>query len=182
MPYSATLMTAEDLLANPVPNMCTELVAGRMVVRELPGYRHGDITARLLMAIGNFAMENRLGRVLTADSGFLLFRNPDTVRGPDVAFIRTERVPTEVLRGYPEFAPDLAAEVLSPSDRPGKVLEKIGDWIEAGTRLVWVIDPERRLARVYHSDGSVLTLGADESLQGEDVLPGFSISVAELVD
>lgn len=182
MPYSATLLTAEDLMANPVPNMCTELVAGRMLVREPPGYLHGLVAARLLVAVSVYATTKKLGVVLTAESGFTLFRNPDTVRAPDVAFIRAERVPNAPLRGYPEFAPDLAVEVLSPTDRAGKVLEKIGDWIEAGSQLVWVIDPERRLARVYRSDGSVTELQADDTIEGEDVLPGFSVCVSELTD
>jgi Uma2 family endonuclease len=182
MPYSATLMTAEDLMADPVPNVCTELVAGQLLVREPPGYHHGDVAARLLIAIGTHVNAHKLGRVLSAESGFTLFRNPDTVRAPDVAFIRAERVPKDTLRGYPEFAPDLAVEVLSPSDRAGKVLAKVGDWIEAGTRLVWVVDPELRDARVYRGDGSVSLLSADGALDGEDVLPGLSIPLAELSD
>ncbi|MDZ7632684.1 MAG: Uma2 family endonuclease [Gemmatimonadaceae bacterium] len=182
MPYAAQLMTAEDLLANPVPNMCTELVAGHILVREPPGYQHGDVAARLLVAIGTFAYAHKLGRVLAAESGFTLFRNPDTVRAPDVAFIRADRVPDRDLHTYPEFAPDLAVEVLSPSDRAGKVLSKVGDWIDAGARLVWVVDPVRRLARVYRADGSESLLSADDALDGEDVLPGLVIPIAKMID
>jgi Uma2 family endonuclease len=182
VPVSATLMTAEDLMANPVPNMCTELVAGQMLVREPPGYRHGLVAARLLIAMGNHVTARALGIVLAAESGFTLFRNPDTVRAPDVAFIRTERVPTKPLIGYPEFAPDLAVEVLSPSDRAGKVLAKVGDWIDAGARLVWIIDPERRVARVYRIDGSIALLSAEDNLDGEDVVPDFSVKVASVID
>jgi Uma2 family endonuclease len=182
VPYSATLMTAEDLMANPVPDKCTELVAGRLVVREPPGYRHGDVAARLLIAIGTYAMTHQLGRVLAAESGFTLFRNPDTVRAPDVAFIRAERVPAKPMSTYPEFAPDLAVEVLSPSDRPGQVLAKVGDWLDAGTRLVWIVNPQKRLARAYRPDGSESVLSVDDAMDGEEVLPGLSIPVAAMID
>ncbi len=182
VPYQATLMTAEDLQANPVENMCTELVAGHILGREPPGYRHGDVAARLIIAIGSYAHARGLGRVLAAESGFTLFRNPDTVRAPDVAFIRSERVPTQSMNTYPEFAPDLAVEVLSPSDRAGKVLSKVGDWLDAGARLVWIVDPVRRVARVYRADGTMTTLSADDSLDGEDVLPGLTLPVTAMID
>ena len=182
VPYQATLMTAEDLMANPVPNKCTELVAGHMLVREPPGYRHGYVASQFLLAIGIHVRTNKLGHVLAAETGFTLFRNPDTVRAPDVAFIRSERIPSPLPRGYAEFAPDLAVEVLSPSDRAGKVLAKVGDWIDAGARLVWIVDPERRVARVYRADGTQLTLTASDTLDGEDVLPGFSALLSELID
>jgi len=136
VPYQATLMTAEDLLANPVPNKCTELVAGHILVREPPGYRHGYVAAQLQFAITGHTRQHKLGVVLASETGFTLFRNPDTVRSPDVAFIRTERVPATPPIGYAEFAPDLTVEVLSRSDRVGRVLAKVGDWIEAGARLV----------------------------------------------
>ena len=182
VPYQATLLTAEDLLANPVPGKCTELVAGRMIVREPPGYRHGYVASQLLITIGTHVRAQKLGHVLAAETGFTLFRNPDTVRAPDVAFVRAERVPSPLPTGYAEFAPDLAVEVLSPSDRAGRVLAKVGDWIDAGALLVWIVDPERRTARVYRADGSQSALTADDTLDGEDVLPGFSVRVAELID
>lgn len=175
-------MTAEDLMANPMPNKCTELVAGRLSVREPPGYQHGDVAARLLVAIGSHVYAQKLGRVLAAETGFTLFRNPDTVRAPDVAFIRADQVPATPLVTYPEFAPDLAVEVLSPSDRAGRVLAKVGDWLDAGTRLVWVVDPERRVARVYRADGTEAAVGADASLDGEDVVPGLRIHLTEMLD
>ena len=182
MPYQATLLTAEDLLENPVPNKCTELVAGHLLVREPPGYRHGYVASQLLIAIGAHVRAHKLGHVLAADTGFTLFRNPDTVRAPDVAFVRAERVPTPLPRGYAELAPDLAVEVLSPSDRAGRVLAKVGDWIDAGAQLVWAVDPERRTARVYRADGTQSLLTADDALDGEDVLPGFSVRVADVID
>ena len=176
------LMTAEELLAHPIANARTELVRGRLIVREPARLRHGDVAARLLMAIGNHVTRERLGRVLTAETGFTLERSPDTVRAPDVAFICTDRWPATEPPGFAEMAPDLAVEVLSPSDRPGAVLAKISDYLEAGTRLVWVVDPLKRSARVYRADGSVAVLDVTGSLLGEDVIPGLAISLSDMVD
>jgi len=167
-------MTADDLMHLHIPDKHVELVRGLLVVREPPGYRHGEITARLIKALIDYTDAHDLGRVLAGDAGFTLATNPDTVRGPDVAFIRRERVPHPSPAGYAAFAPDLVVEVLSPRDRPGDTLAKVADWLSAGTRLVWVIDPERRLARAYRPDGSETLVTEDHPLDGEDVMPGFS--------
>ena len=184
------VMTADELLVLRMPDKRTELVRGRLVVREPAGFWHGDAAARVLVAISNYLAADRInqtsgvarGRVVAAETGFTLQRNPDTVRAPDVAYICAERLPSGAHVGFANFAPDLAVEVLSPSDRPGEVLAKVADWLTAGTLLVWTIDPERRRARVYRADGSDAVLGATDYLDGEDVLPGFRASVSELVD
>jgi Uma2 family endonuclease len=121
------------------------------------------------------------GRLLAAETGFVLSTNPDTVRAPDVAFVRNERIPDPLPRGYARFAPDLVVEVLSPDDRPGEVLEKVADWLNARTRIVWVIDPERRTGRVQRPDGTDALLNESDALDGEDVLPGFSYRLAEVL-
>ncbi len=175
-----TLMTAEELLQTSIPNKCTELVRGVLMVREPPGGRHGAVAAELCREIGNHVHAHQLGTVY-AETGFTLARNPDTVRGPDVAFVRNDRAENPVPVGFPEFAPDLVVEVLSPGDRPGEVLAKVGDWLEAGARLVWVIDPERQIARVYRQDGSESSITPDGQLDGEDVLPGFSCPLAVIL-
>ena len=113
------------------------------------------------------------------ESGFKLTSNPDTVRGPDVAFISQSRLPEPEPVGYP--APDLVVEILSPGDRPGEVLGKVADWLSAGTRLVWVVDPERRLVRLYRADGTEQIVTADQALQGEDVVPGFGFPLATIL-
>jgi len=115
------------------------------------------------------------------ESGFKLASDPDTVRGPDVAFISQSRLPEPEPVGYPAFAPDLVVEILSLGDRPGEVLGKVADWLSAGTRLVWVVDPERRLARVYRADGAEAILNAARPLQGEDVVPGFVCPLATIL-
>ncbi|MGH7712130.1 MAG: Uma2 family endonuclease, partial [Gemmatimonadaceae bacterium] len=97
------------------------------------------------------------------------------------AFVRRDRIPDPLPIGFAALAPDLAAEVLSPDDRPGEVLAKVADWLSAGTRLVWVIDPARRDARIYRADGTESHLNVEEALEGEDVLAGFTEPLAELV-
>ncbi len=179
---AATPMTADELLHLNLPDKRTELVKGVLVVREPAGYRHGEVAMNLATAIHSFVRAHRLGSVLAAETGFKLFSNPDTVRAPDVAFIRADRVPTPPPRGFPAMAPDLAVEVLSPDDRPGEVLKKVADWLNAGVLLVWVVDPVRRVARVYRPDGTDSQLTERDALEGEDVLPGLSIPLGDVLE
>ena len=174
-------MTAEELLHLNLPNKRTELVRGRLIVREPAGYRHGDVAMRLGVLVGSYVYQHKLGRVFAAETGFTLERNPDTVRAPDVAYIRNERLLDPPPRGFAEIAPDFAAEVLSPDDRPGEVLAKVADWLKAGTLLVWVVDPIRQLARVYRADGSQSLVSLAESLAGAEVLPGFSCPLSDML-
>lgn len=110
----------------------------------------------------------------------MLRRDPDTVRAPDVAFVSHARVPEPEPTGSAELAPDLVVEVLSPDDRPGEVLSKVGDWPDAGVRLVWLVNPGRRQVRTYRLDGAQSLLGEEDSVKGEDVLPGFVCLVSSL--
>ena len=167
-------MTADELLRLHLPGKRTELVRGALVVREPAGYLHGSVAAELANRLTNHVKSGDLGRILAAETGFKLTSDPDTVRAPDIAFIPKPRIPDPPPTGYAELAPDLVVEVLSPEDRPGEVLAKVGDWLEAGSRLVWVVDPRRRVARIYRADGGETVLGADGILDGEDVVPGFS--------
>ena len=173
------LLTADELQHVYVPDKRVELVRGLLVVRELPGMRHARVAMDLALALGAHVRAAALGRVY-AEAGFKLASNPDTVRGPDVAFIRRDRIPDPEPTGFAHFAPDLVVEVISPGDRPGEVLAKVADWLSAGTRLVWVLDPARRVARVYRADGTEQILTADESLDGGDVVPGFSCPLREI--
>jgi Uma2 family endonuclease len=178
---SSELMTAEQLLEADIPWKQVELVRGRLVVKESPGYRHGDITARLTFELMQYVRAHDLGQVVAGDPGFTLARNPDTVRAPDVAFVQRARVPDPLPTAFAEFAPDLAVEVLSPSDRPAEILAKVGDWLNAGTRLVWIVDPARRQARVYRQDGTEAVLSGTDVLDGEDVLPGFTCAIVAIL-
>jgi Uma2 family endonuclease len=167
-------MTADELLRLDLPDKRTELVRGVLVVREPAGYLHGELAAELGNQLMNHVKANDLGRVLAAETGFKLSSDPDTVRAADVAFIARDRLPDPPPSGYAELAPDLAIEVLSPNDRPGETLAKVADWLVSGSLRVWVVDPTRRLARVYRADGSESLLGEDGVLDGEDVVPGFT--------
>ena len=173
------LLTADELQHVYVPDKRVELVRGLLVVRELPGMRHARVAMDLALALGAHVRAAALGRVY-AEAGFKLASNPDTVRGPDIAFISRGRIPDPEPTGFAGFAPDLVVEVISPGDRAGEVLAKVADWISAGTRVVWVLDPARRVARVYRADGTEQILTADESLDGGDVVPGFSCPVGEI--
>ena len=183
------LMTAEELLVYDARGKRTELVRGRLVVREPAGYRHGAIAIRVALRIGDFLERDQtergathpLGDLLAAETGFTLQRGPDTVRAPDVAFVAWARRPASTIC-FAALAPDLAVDVLSPGDRPGEVLAKVADWLTAGTTLVWIIDPERRLARVYRADGSESILHEHMALDGESTLPGFVLPLDTLFD
>ena len=175
MPASTPgLLTADELLHVRIPDKRVELVRGVLVVREPAGGRHGRIALNVAVELRNYVSAHALGAVYAAETGFTLARHPDTVRAPDVAFVHRDRLPSPEPIGFPDLAPDLVVEVLSPGERPGELLAKIADWLSAGTRLVWVIDPERRLARVYRQDGTERSVAAEQTLDGEDVVPGFS--------
>ena len=175
-----TLITADDLLRMSIPDKQLELLRGVLVVREPPGMEHGLVSGRMFRRLDEFVERHALGVVLPQDTGFKIAVDPDTVRAPDVAFVSAERTPREVTGGYPELAPDLVAEVVSPGDRPGDVLAKVGAWLVAGTRLVWVVDPRARQVQIYRADGRLSLLGPADTLDGEDVLPGFSCPLEEL--
>lgn len=175
-----TLMSAEELLRLNLPDTRTELVRGRLVVRDPGGARHGAVAMRLGYRIMAHVEANALGRVYAAETGFKIESDPDTVRAPDVAFIATHRLPEVEPRGYPGWAPDLAVEVLAHDDHPAETLDKIAQWLKAGVRLVWIIDSERRTGRVYRADGSESLLGPADTLEGEELLPGFRCPLSEL--
>ena len=175
------LLTAEEFGRINLPGKRTELVRGQMGVREPAGFAHGTVAMRIGSAIHQYVDAHNLGWVCAAETGFTIARGPDTVRAPDVSFIRADRLPSPLPRGFAELAPDLAVEVLSPDDRPGEVLEKVADWLNAGTLLVWVIDPVRRFARRYRADGSELHVSEGDALYGEGLLPGFQISLKALL-
>jgi Uma2 family endonuclease len=130
-----------------------------------------------------YVRAQKLGRVYTNETGFVLMSDPDTVRAPDVAFLRRERL-TEGRspRGYIRGAPDLAVEVISPSDRYTEVAEKIAEWLEHGVRMVVVVDPRRKTVDVHRPGQPTRTLGMNDVLDGEDVVPGWSLAVRDLFD
>ena len=173
------LLTAEDLLAMPDDGHRYELVRGEL--RKMPpsGHIHARIAGRVSSKLGHFAESRNLGEVYVADPGFVLRR--DHVRAPDAAFIRAGRVTdTGDLPGFWPGAPDLAVEVISPRDTYSDVAEKALDWLEAGTRMVLVVDPRCQTVTVYQSASNISVLTEDDTIDGADVVPGWKLPVREI--
>ena len=176
-------MTAEDLLRFDEPGARVELVRGELITMTLPGAEHGIIAAEILLLLGSHVRGNGLGRVFAAETGFLLERDPDTVRGADVAFVGQERLDRLTsLKGHLPMAPDLVVEVASPHDRPGQIAEKLGEWLAAGAQLVWWVYPERREVVEHRPGVAPRTFAEADTLDGGDVVPGFRCRVADLFE
>lgn len=176
-----TLLTAEELYAKPDHGGRTELVKGELIEMSPAGAEHGKLAMRLGRFVGNFVADHDLGEVYAAETGFTIAQNPDTVRAPDVTFVAKERIPMEgEPRGFWVIAPDLVAEIISPSDRASDVQDKVTDYLTAGVRLVWLVDPQARTVTVYQSLHRIQILLAEETLTGEDVLPGFELPLSQL--
>jgi Uma2 family endonuclease len=175
-------MTADELLLLPERDRRYELIAGEL--HELPfgdgehGYVAGTIACRLGAFLDLSPTEG--GELFAGGTGFQLARDPDTVRAPDLAYVTEERVTQALVPSYPEMAPDLVVEVVSPNDTASEIQAKVDDWLRAGARLVWVIYPAARSAMVFQSDGAVQLLHDEDSLSGASVLPGFSCRLADL--
>lgn len=146
-----------------------------------PGFEHGDVVSVFDSSLGSYVRANQPGRVVVGDVGCQLTTDPDTVRGPDVAFVRRERLPVGgPVCGYWPGAPDLVVEVISPNDLYTEVDEKVAEWLEHGTRLVFVVNPRRRTMAVHRPGQPVRILGVDDVLDGEDVVPGWTLAVRDL--
>ncbi len=177
-------MTAEDFWASlDEDDRKLELVDGQIVEMPLPGALHGLITGRIHYRVADHVARHGGGEVLVGDTGFILRLpgDPDRVRGPDVSFISGGRLPEGGLSvRFFEGAPDLAVDVLSPSDRSADVQQKVRDFLDAGSRLVWVVAPQARTVTVYRADGSARFLREQDTLEGEDILPGLAILLKEI--
>ena len=173
------LVTVEEFMRLPDDGQRHELDEGRLVCMPPSAFKSGAVAMAVAFLLMRFVREHDLGVVVGPDAGVLLRRGPDTVRAPDVSFVRRERV-VDTGTGYFPGAPDLAVEVLSPSDRYAAVVRKVSQYLAAGTRLVWVLDPYTRTAAVHRPAGEVIELGEDGVLDGEDVLPGFRLPLAEV--
>jgi Uma2 family endonuclease len=142
---------------------------------------HGVVCARLTIELGKFVQEHDLGELFGAETGFLVETNPDTVLGTDAAFVSHERLATvETFEKFFPFAPDLAVEVLSPSNTVQEIDEKINFYFAAGARAVWVFNPKRRTVAVYRSPFDVRILSEQDTIEGGDVLPQFRLELSKL--
>jgi Uma2 family endonuclease len=173
-------MTAEELFELPDDGLRHELVEGELRKMTPAGAEHGRVALLLGARLLDHVEEHGLGEAYAAETGFVLRRGPDTVRAPDVAFVAADRLPPEPESGFGQTVPDLVVEVVSPWDRASEVSSKAAMWLDAGVRLVWVVDPQARLAAVHRPGGLVTVLREDGVIDGEDVLPGFRLPLATL--
>jgi Uma2 family endonuclease len=182
MPRPERLITAEEFLEMPDDGHRYELVEGRLVRMAHTGLIHGVLVVRLARLLDQHVEANRLG-VVTANSGAILARNPDTVRGADISFIRRERIPAAGLPdGFWTGPPDLAVEIRSPGERPALIRGKLSDYLARGVRAVWIVDPKKRTVTIHRPFSSVATLGVDDTLEGGDVVPGFTCAIVRLFE
>jgi Uma2 family endonuclease len=186
MSTTTRLITADELLVMPhrdeQGNYCLlELIRGELRRMSPTGITHGAFCNEVGRQVGNFVVARDLGIVCGAETGFIVERDPDSVLGADVAFISHERrAKIENPDKFGPFAPDLAVEVLSPGNRPGEIAEKVALYFGAGARAVWVFNPKKRTVAVYTSTTDVRILGEQETLDGGEVLPGFTLDLAKL--
>jgi Uma2 family endonuclease len=176
-------VTAEQLLAMADDGMRYELVRGELRMMPPPGFDHGGVAAEVGRVLANHVREHRLGRMLAAETGFVLGRDPDTVRAPDAAFVSQARIEAlgRTSRYWPE-PPALAVEVVSPSDGFNEVEEKALSWIEAGSVAVLVLDPQRRSGAIYRAGGEMHMHLGDALLDLDDAVPGFRVGLASLFE
>lgn len=179
---TTTSMTAEQLYMLPDDGLRHELIRGVLTTMAPSGAEHGGVIWDLTLRVARHIDEGGLGRGFGAETGFVLARNPDTVRAADLAFVRNERIPSTGLprRGFFPGAPDLAIEVLSPGDTVSEVEEKVEEWLTHGAVEVWVVSPRARTVTVHRSATDIRVFTAGEMLESNTLLPGFSCRVSEI--
>ncbi len=176
-------VTAEELLRIPRGGFRYELVRGELKKMPPAGHARGEYALSIGASLRAHARANGLGRAYAAETGFKLESDPDHVLAPDASFVRSERA--EAARGTPGFfpgPPDVAVEVISPSDRYTEIDEKVADWLDAGTLAVVVVDPRSRTVRIHRSQADVEALGESDTLQVGDVVPGWRMPVRDIFE
>ncbi len=177
------LLTADDLLRLDSEGVRGELIRGVLYETMPTGQEHGEIVMNLGILLGGFIKPRKLGRLIGSDAGVWLERDPDTVREPDIAYIAAARLPPGVrVRGYAEVVPDLVVEIVSPNDGQREVGDKARMWLRYGVRLMWVVQPDTYTVDVYRPGRAVVTLDEHGTLDGLDVLPGFTCAVRDIFD
>ncbi len=180
---TAQRLSVAEFLEKHGENDSLELVQGEVVEKVPPGYSHGIIAVRIASRLERWAEDN--GGQVGAESGFVLFPNGQTLRGPDVFYVRADHIPLgdapgELPHSFVQLAPDLVVEVLSPSESAQDLQAKVMDYLEAGTPLVWVVYPKQRQIHAYTPDGPVQIFRVNDMLEDETVLPGFRCGVSEI--
>jgi Uma2 family endonuclease len=178
---TTALLTADDLVNLPNDSQRHELVKGELRTMPPAGFEHGAVTLNLAAPLDGYAKGKQLGVVVAAETGFLIERDPDTVRAPDIGFVRKDRLPQGGLpRQYFPGPPDLAVEIISPWDKMNEVDEKVQAWLASGTTMVWIVNPRQKTVTVYHAQRHPVILTVDDYLEGLDVVPGFRILVRDI--
>ena len=177
------LLTDDDLMRLHSQGVRGELIRGVLREKMPTGREHGKIAAKLSFLLGCLVWPRRLGELTTSDSAVGLERDPDTVREPDIAYFSAAKSQSgSWVTGYSEEVPDLVIKVISPNDTQREVSDKASMWLSYGVRFVWVIQPETGSVDIYRPDNEPTTSGEDDTLDGLDVLPGFTCSVQEIFD
>ena len=171
-----TDMSLEDFLESDLEGY--EYVKGELIPMPAASAEHGIVSARVFLQLGLYVRENALGEVVTPDTGFQV---GERVLKPDIAFISSAQLPDDLSKAFP-VPPDLAIEVVSPSDAFRRIIEKAFAYLEAGTQIVWVIEPGSKTVTVYRSETDIKLLTREDTLDGEDVVEGFSCRVAQLFE
>lgn len=181
MSTSTTLMTAAELLELPRGQHRHELINGELKTMSPASHNHGRLCARITMFLAQFVLQQKLGDVYGAETGFILTSNPDTVLAPDTAFINEDRAREyRQTPGYWPGPPDLAVEVLSPGETGPKTKKKVAQWLEYGTQQVWIVNSKSETVTIYRSSGESITFGHEETVEADDLLPGFRVAVADI--
>ncbi len=176
LPPETPTMTLEEFLESGIEGY--EYVKGELIPVPPTSMEHGDISMNLVFSLGSYIRENQLGRVYIPDTGFKV---GERVLMPDIAFLSNEHIPDDRSKGSP-VPPDLAVEVVSPTDVSRQIEEKVFAYLEAGTQLVWVLKPVSKTVTVYRSETDIKLLTRNDTLTGEDVVEGFSCQVSELFE
>lgn len=171
-------MTAQELFSLGDIGPC-ELIRGELI-RLSPGeFEHGIVAGHVAVLLCKYVDQHKLGTILAAGTAFQIARNPDTVRAPDVGFVSADRVPKAPRRGFFEGPPDLAVEVISPEDRWSEVTAKANVWLQAGAKLVWLVDPLNRTVTVYTPSETPTILREQDTLDAGQVIPDFQVLVRD---
>jgi Uma2 family endonuclease len=172
--------TADDLFDLP-SDLRVELIRGELVPKAPPpGGEHGEVTISLSSFATVHVLQNDLGRCFAAETGFKIEFDPDTVRGPDWAFVSNGRLPHPMPQRHVPLAPDVVLETVSPDDRPRKVRDKVQMWLDAGVKVVWLLDPRPQTLTIFRPDAQPVTVGPADTLTCPDLLPGFDFQLSRL--
>lgn len=174
-------LTVDDLASFPDDGRLRELVDGNVVEWDVTNHLHGFFLAALVATLRVYVRLHRLGRVVGGDPLVRIQSSEHDARGPDVAFYARGRMPRDPRAAATSMVPDFVIEILSPSDRADMVQRKVRDWLRAGVRLLWYVDPETGVTAVYHG-GGIRYYDADEPLDGAEVVPGFTLRIRDLMD